>query len=84
MSRHQAALDIGMWQQYSTKTRTSIQQVVYPFLARHFEVVVAAKAHVVVLLEVLDVQDDPTLVATRPQPLAAVYGLSTGLVPACR
>lgn len=39
---------------YST-VRTWVDQVINALLAGHFEVVVAAKADVVVLLEVLDV-----------------------------
>jgi hypothetical protein len=55
--------------------RTRIQEVVYPFGTAHLQVVVAAKADVVVLLEVLDVQDDAALVAPCPQALGAVHGL---------
>lgn len=47
--------------------------MLYSFLAGHFQVVVAAKADMMVLLEVLDVQDHTTLVTTCPQPLAPVY-----------
>ena len=43
------------------------------------EVVVAAEADVVVLLQVLDVQNGAALVAARPQALGAVHGLG-GLV----
>lgn len=55
--------------------RACVNEVVDALLRRHLQVVVAAKADVVVLLEVLDVQDGAALVAARPQPLAAVDGL---------
>jgi hypothetical protein len=54
--------------------------VVNPLLAAHLEVVVAAEADVVVLLEVLDVQDHTALVAASPQALAAVNRLRGALV----
>lgn len=42
------------------------------FLAGHLQVVVAAKADVVVLFEMLDVQDDATLITPGPEALAAI------------
>jgi hypothetical protein len=49
--------------------------VVDALLAGHLEVIVAAKADVVVLLQVLYVQDHATLVTPGPQALAAVNRL---------
>jgi hypothetical protein len=49
--------------------------VVDALLAGHLEVIVAAEADVVVLLQVLDVQDHTTLVTPCPQALAAVNRL---------
>jgi hypothetical protein len=49
--------------------------VIDALLARHLEVIVAAKADVMVLLQVLDIQDHTTLVTPGPQTLAAVHWL---------
>lgn len=56
-------------------THTCINEVVDALLAGHFEVIVAAEADVVVLLEMLDVQDHATLVTASPKTLAAVNRL---------
>jgi hypothetical protein len=64
-----------MLHQPSLPTPTWVDEVVDALLAGHLQVVVAAKADVVVLLQVLDVQDDTTLVTPRPQALAAVNWL---------
>jgi hypothetical protein len=50
--------------------------VVDALLAGHLQVVAAAKADVVVLLQVLDIKDNATLVTPGPQALAAVHWLS--------
>ena len=47
--------------------------------AAHLEMEVAAKADVVMFLEMLDIQDDTALLATRPETLAGGRSGSLGL-----